>query len=219
MSPDDPTTRVNATMVTGGSAIPETLASWMAEDGQKPMVSVDVAQGSLAALVKRLAGFYKELDIALKNVAEIEKDIKQVEERDIPAMMTAAGVSELRLTDGTFVEVGTEYYASITEERKPAAFAWLRETGNEDLIKNKITVETPRGADEKARDLIAHLESIGVDFEQAESVNANTLKAFVKEQIKKDVDIPKDVFGIFELNRAKAKDAKGTAIKSQMKKK
>src|SRR6056300_990834 len=72
------------------------------------------------------------LDIQ-KEVANLEDKLKKVKEselklseQDIPNLMQQAGISSLKLTDGSSVEIKPYYAARIPVSRTEEAFTWLR---------------------------------------------------------------------------------------------
>jgi len=55
--------------------------------------------------------------------------------------MQSAGVSLLKLEDGTEVKINPYYYGKISEDKKEEAFAWLRDNNFGDLIKNNVSLD------------------------------------------------------------------------------
>ncbi len=81
----------------------------------------------------------EQAEIALKN-AKAEQ--LRLSEEVIPAVMSEAGISMLKLEDGSSVEVAPYYYAKIPEDKKADAFKWLRDNNFGDLVKNNLTLST-----------------------------------------------------------------------------
>src|SRR5262245_39643008 len=116
------------------------------------------------AEISRLARLQRSLEAkvaALKlELADFESELDRVTEHDLPEAMRAVGMTDFGLEDGSRVEISKEYYAHIPSpnsdkpellQRRADAFAWLRSSGNEDLIKAQIVIEAGRGEQEKAR--------------------------------------------------------------------
>jgi hypothetical protein len=194
----------------------------------------DLPDDGLAAVAesaKALKAAYKEkerLEDALKLIAA---DVLRIETQELPAAMKALGVTAWTLSSGDSITLKEEVHAEISGPKESAAFAWLRTTGNESLIKRAITIAFGKGEDETASALVEQLREALPDNELVDkaAVNHNTLKAFVKERIElekvlqpvpnnpqllrnDDGDlfekIPRDVFGIFIIDRAKIKSPK-----------
>ena len=68
----------------------------------------------------------------------------------IPTMMAEMGLSQLKLMDGSSVDVKPYYAANISLKNREAAYNWLRSNGLGDIIKNEITVSFGRDEDNKA---------------------------------------------------------------------
>mgnify|MGYP003115288777 FL=1 len=151
----------------------------------------------------------KLLDVQ-KEVAALEDKLKKkkeeelkLSEQDIPNLMQKTGVSLLKLTDGSSVEIKPYYGARIPASRTEEAFDWLRENNHGDLIKNNVTLTFGRNQDNEAKSLVDDLRNKGHNVKQAEKVEPMTLKAFVREQIEKGKDVPADLFGVYVATRTK----------------
>ena len=161
----------------------------------------------------------KVKDIALKcnELIDLQNEIKTIEEKlnkvkeqerflsehAIPSLMQSSGISMIKLEDGTEVKVSPYYYGKISEDKKEAAFAWLRENGFGDLIKNNISLDFAMNQDSEANNLVAQLKAKGYNVFQSTTVHSSTLKAFVKEQINEGKGLPEDLFGIYTASKTK----------------
>jgi hypothetical protein len=117
--------------------------------------------------------------------------------------MHKAGVSLIKLKDGSAVEVKPFYGARIPLSKVDDAFTWLRENGHGDLIKNNVMLTFGRNQDNEAKSLVADLREKGHNVKQAEKVEPMTLKAFVKEQIQDGKNVPADLFGVYVASKTK----------------
>jgi hypothetical protein len=63
------------------------------------------------------------------------------------------------------------------------------------LIKTAVTVQFGKGEDEKAVELYERLVAEGLVVEADREVNAQTLKAFLREQLAAAAPVPLDLFG------------------------
>ncbi len=161
-------------------------------------MSSDIAQSSnkLLETQKQIA----KIDEQLKKFKEIETTLS---EQTIPNLMQKAGVSLIKLKDGSSVEVKPFYAARIPSSKVEEAFGWLRQNGHGDLIKNNVMVTFQRKQDNEAKSLVAELREKGHNVKQAEKVEPMTLKAFVKEQIQDGKNVPADLFGVYVANKTK----------------
>lgn len=159
-----------------------TLIEQMAKDSKSPINS-DVLQ-QLSVLCYKQQELEEEVkqQEALLNLKK--KELFKVQSQQIPELMESVGMSELKLTDGTKVSIKKEYYASISEDRKEAAFAWLEANGHniakKEIIMSYGIMDYDIAAFNNARKLLATEE---IDFNVKSSVHASTLKSFVKTQM------------------------------------
>ena len=161
-------------------------------------MSLDIAQScnKLLETQKQIA----KIDEQLKKFKEIETTLS---EQTIPNLMQKAGVSLIKLKDGSSVEVKPFYAARIPSSKVEEAFGWLRQNGHGDLIKNNVMVTFQRKQDNEAKSLVADLREKGHNVKQAEKVEPMTLKAFVKEQIQDGKNVPADLFGVYVASKTK----------------
>lgn len=147
----------------------------------------------------------KELEILL---SEKKKRLKQLSEMTIPDKMLELGLTEIGLTIGARLSVGKFYSAKIPDEMWDHATRWLKQTGNDGIIKCVVSRAFQRGESEEAvRALIAIIKQGFTGFTMDESIHPQTLKAFVKERIESGQPIPHDLFGVYVGNKTTIRQA------------
>ena len=122
----------------------------------------------------------KIMEDALKNK---KKEIDRVSGEVIPTMLSEMGLSQLKLMDGSSVDVKPFYSATISAQNKDRAYNWLRTNGLGDIIKNEISVSFGRNEDNKAAGYAELAKSNGFQPTQKLKVEPMTLKALVRERI------------------------------------
>ena len=170
------------------------------------MSNIDLSQDSVKSIsdkCNQLNSLKKEIEKDEENLSLKKHKARDMEERIIPEMMQEAGVSLLKLSDGSTVEVKPFYAAKIPESRVEEAFGWLRGKGFEDIIKNTVTASFNRGQDNQVSELIKVCEDHGFNYNKKEKVEPMTLKAFVKEQVEGGKELPFDLFGVYIANKTK----------------
>lgn len=162
-------------------------------------------QEGLSILSQRVS----ELRIAQGAVAILEQDLKSaqevvryLEEVAVPEALGTLGMTEMKLASGEKIAVVREYHASIPKATESAAYAWLRETGNDSLLKRSVTVNFGRGEDSTAASTAAALREQGLPVEEKLSVHPSTLKAFVRERMEEGAPLPESIV-VHIINRAK----------------
>ena len=170
------------------------------------MSNIDISQDSVKSISARcneLNNLNKKIEQEEEKLSLLKHKSRDLEERIIPEMMQEAGVSLLKLADGSTVEVKPFYAAKIPESRVEEAFGWLRSKGFEDLIKNTVTASFNRGQDNQVSELIRVCEEHWFNYNKKEKVEPMTLKAFVKEQVETGKELPFDLFGVYIANKTK----------------
>jgi hypothetical protein len=169
---------------------------------------------ALQEALERLAAMGKQLVEAAAKVEEAEAALRKakddharLERADMPNLMRELKLTEVRLDDKTLITCKEEVQGAISEERRAAAHAWLREHHFGGLIRCAVSV--PFGADEGDASLAAAKqisEELGRETSVDERVHPQTLKSFVKERLAAgDEDFPRALFGVFTFDRAVVK--------------
>ena len=170
------------------------------------MSSIDIDQDNIKSIsdkCNQLNELQSQLKEKEESISLLKHKIRDMEERIIPEMMQQAGVSLLKLKDGSTVEVKPFYAAKIPESRNDEAFNWLRDNGHGDMIKNILTANIDEGKDNQVGALIELCEKLDFSYAQKQKVEPMTLKAFVKEQVEKGKEVPFDMFGVYIANKTK----------------
>lgn len=158
--------------------------------------------GKLADMLVRLERRKTDVEAELK---DIDKQIQQVQEHEIPALMAELGVKSFKLENGAEVSVKNYYSASINKERQEEAFAWLNDHGFGDLIKNVVSTSFGRGQESAAEQFAKDCYERGLNAAMKKWVEPMTLKAFAKEQIEKGDSLPDELFGVYVGQKATIK--------------
>lgn len=160
------------------------------------------------AILKQLGDTLSELDskvlLAEAEVSMLKATRKQVAEELIPDLMNKVGLKLVQLENGTKIKVDEFVDARIKDAN--TAFEWLRETNNESIIKNQISVSLGRGDDDKAQEVIQLLKENDVEADLKITVHNQTLKAFCRDALDNPElaeSLPREAFGIYQGKRAK----------------
>ena len=167
-------------------------------------ITIDTALSSdIAKSCNKLLETQKELNTLDDHIKTLKETESTLSEQTIPDLMHRAGVSLIKLKDGSSVEVKPFYSARIPVSRTEEAFTWLRDNGHGDLIKNNVLLTFGRTQDNEAKSLVADLREKGHNVKQTEKVEPMTMKAFVKEKIQEGKDVPSEVFGVYVASKTK----------------
>ena len=181
--------------------------NWMDEIDDNTVIPMSMGRVSaLAQMALQAAANIADLELQLAK--ENEAYNKLVNEF-IPEGMAEMGVSEFKLADGSKITVKNIVKGSISEERKSAAFEWLRSNGYGGLIKTKLESSFGRGEESAAQEAFEALLALGVTAEKKEGVHFMTLNAFLKEQLEAGNSLPMETFGVMQITQAKITQPKG----------
>ena len=176
------------------------------EDIVESLKGVDEQEASrLGKLADILSKLYDRKLVLENDLEGVKKEVRRIEEQEIPALMAELGMKKFTLEDGSEVKVNPFYSASINKERQDEAFGWLNDHGFGDLIKNTVTAKFGKGQDALAERVAAELAQNGYLVDTSKKVEPMTLKAFVKEQYEQGNSVPDDLFGVYVGQKATIK--------------
>lgn len=178
-----------------------------AEQAQEAGYSGDML-AALSALINTQIELEDKLNDLERQSDETKFKLREISEKRIPELMLSLNIKTITHESGAGVSCEKYYAGSISEERAPAAFAWLRDNDLDSLIKRSITVDYGKGEDEAADMLSAELEEKGLGFKDKASVHPQTLKALIKERIEGGLEMPTDIFGVVTGMKTKIKRPK-----------
>ena len=160
---------------------------------------------TLSDQVLKLRAMEDQFKIMEEALKEKKKEIDRVSGEVIPTMLSEMGLSQLKLADGSSVDVKPFYSASISAQNKEKAYQWLRNNGLGDIIKNEISVSFGRNEDNKAANYAELAKSNGFQPTQRLKVEPMTLKALVRERIEAGKEMPTEIFNVFVGNKTTIK--------------
>ena len=163
---------------------------------------------SLYNEVQKMESLVKEIEDIEKNLKDKKKDLDVISAEVIPTMMSEMGLSQLKLMDGSMIDVKPFYNATITVANRESAFNWLRQNGLGDIIKNEMVVSFGRGEDNKAAEYAELAKSQGLQPAQKLKVEPMTLKALVRQRLEAGQEMPTEIFSIFVGNKTTIKRKK-----------
>lgn len=179
----------------------------MFEEDAGALTVKDEDLSSVAALAKRAKMLEKEIEEIEFVLKERSEQLRKMQEETLPNMLTELGMKEFTMSDGSKITVKPFYSASIKEENRAQAYEWLRDNGYDDIIKNTVSVRFGRGEDQLCETLLNLLREQSYPVEQAQKIEPQTLKAWVREQTERGTAFPTDLFGVFIGQKATIKSA------------
>lgn len=163
----------------------------------------------ISAMCNLLLDVDRQIEQQETILSELKERSRSIREETIPMSMQELGLESVTMSTGEKVTISQEVYASIPAAQKEQAYAWLEEHGFGGLIKTLVATEFGKGELAKAQALFEQLSKQGVPAEMTRSVHAQTLKAFLKEQLAAGSDINLELFGARPTWTTKIKSPKG----------
>ena len=182
----------------------------MSIDFESDAQAISVKDDSLKAvadLARQAVMLEKDIEDLENTVAEKKEALRNLTDERIPEALREIGMAEFKMTDGSIIEVKPFYSASIPADRRGEAYEWLRAHGYDDIIKNTVSVQFGRGEDDAAGELINVIRKQGLLPDQAEKIESQTLKAWVREMVEQGTEFPTELFGAYIGQKAKIKRA------------
>jgi len=156
---------------------------------------MSISLDQMASLARALVDADGSVEQAELNLKEAKERARVLREETIPSAMQELGLEELKLDTGEKLSVKQDVYASIPAAQKDAAYQWLEDNGFGGLIKVEVAADFRKGDAELAMELFRELQERGLQVGFDQSVHAQTLKAFLREQIAAGTAVPLDLFG------------------------
>ena len=175
------------------------------EQDQTEVIKSTTNIKTLSDQVLKLRAMEDQLKIMEEALKTRKKEIDRISGEIIPTMLSEMGLSQLKLADGSSVDVRPFYSATISAQNKDRAYNWLRTNGLGDIIKNEISVSFGRNEDNKAATYADLAKSNGFQPTQKLKVEPMTLKALVRERIEAGKEMPTEIFNIFVGNKTTIK--------------
>jgi len=174
-------------------------------DESEALAQVDSGTGKqLSDLVRTLRNVEKQIEDAEIHMKALKAEKHKLSVENIPSLMDEMGVERLDV-DGLTVERKMMVHASIPKDRKDEAFAWLRDNGLDDIIKNEVKVTFGKGEDNEAGAFLDDAVNKGLSVDNKKTIHPSTLKAVVKDEMSQGRMSEKDLeaFSVFSGIEAK----------------
>ena len=163
---------------------------------------------NIADYCQRLVDLENEASTLEDQLKHIKEEMLSIRREKIPAIMQEKNLTQLKLNDGSSIDINLFYGISIPPmkdpDRRAQAYQWLRDNNLGDIIKNEISARFGRNEDGKALDFSKLATANGYEVQQDMTVHSQTLKATLRELHEKGADLPpEDIFKTFVGRQAK----------------
>jgi hypothetical protein len=139
-----------------------------------------------------------EIEQAEAHLAELNKELAQIEEKDLPTAMMKAGTMEFILTNGGKITIKDVIQGGLSkdEEKRKFIFDWVVDNGGQETIKDHFEIDYTRGQYTYALACRKLLQENQVQFDEFESIHTQTFWAFLREKLEDGVVPPFDKMGL-----------------------
>jgi hypothetical protein len=146
----------------------------------------------LAKEIEKQMAMEKEVEELRAQLKDKEDQLRELSEKTIPTIMDEIGLSSFSLNSGTKIETYCFFRGTFNEENAENALDWLRETGNEGIVKYQFSINaSDKEVLEKVRD-ISKTDSVSLQIKP--TIHPSTLSAFIREQVSSGADFPQELF-------------------------
>jgi hypothetical protein len=152
-------------------------------------------------LVIQLKSKVSRIDELEKELKDIKKQKKNLEETVLPDTMSELGVTSVTLRSSEVITVKPFFYARLPEQTD-GFFSWLRESGFGGLIKEKVEIYPG----DNAELLLSFLKEFAIGYESKSTVHWKTLEAWYRECVEAGLKLPIDLFPHYEGRIAKIRE-------------
>ena len=165
----------------------------------------DSGLSSVARIADQIVAKQTEVKTLEEDLKKAKAKLLKLTDEELPSAMQELNISEFKLGDGSQVTLKATYGARISEENRDAAFEWLRQRNEADIIKNTVTVRFNREQDNEAKALVDDLILRQMTPEQKSEVHPGTLRSWAKGRIEDGKELDMNLFGVWGGQRAEIK--------------
>jgi hypothetical protein len=141
-----------------------------------------------------------------QRISETESDLSLLKKlkrealtEKLPDLMLSVGMQEFKLLDGSKMTLGKFYDAKLVNKER--CFQFLRDSGNDGIIKTKITADFGKGEEAEAKRAEKALDEAEIPYSSKPDIHHMTLKSFVKEACEGNIEgFSREDFGVYEGN-------------------
>ena len=158
----------------------------------------------LSQLIHRVVGLEDAIEKAETTLLSQQQELRGLVTKDLPDMLSQAGVSDFKTVDGLKVETRPYCSGSLPKDQpaRQFAFSWLDSIGAGALIKAQLSMALERGqrvdpiisnAIDRCREI---LDGVGLRLDEKLDVHPQSLGALVRERLKAGQEVPESDLGI-----------------------
>jgi hypothetical protein len=156
----------------------KTAGTLLLKEAEQPDAPDQSSLEQLQELVLALRKKDEEIALLEQKLEEAGKARSELGRIQIPQLIRALGISELKLADGAKVVVSELADVSVPDEKEKAFLDFLVKRKEDDIVKTHIAL--PKMSGERRQAVLDFLAAYDYDYEAKVGVHPQTLKAYAK---------------------------------------
>lgn len=164
-----------------------------------------ITLAELTSMAQGLLLLEQESAIKEQELKDLNERARALREESIPMAMLELNITSFKMDTGQTISCKQDVYAAIPAARRDEAFAWLEQHGFGALVKLQVFAQLGKGEQERAQECVAKLRELGLQPEVKQDVHAQTLKAWLREQLEQGAEVDLELFGARPVWVAKVK--------------
>ena len=137
-----------------------------------------------------------------EELSQLTKDLYKVQQQALPQAIADAGLSEVKTANGDVITVKEDISVSVPKSKLKAIAEWLQKNNHGDIITGKVYVDLGHNSDDERQKAIEALVEAGLEPAEETNINTSTLKAILRDHLKKGEKIELSDFGGFAWSKA-----------------
>jgi hypothetical protein len=162
----------------------------------------------LGKLIQDLERAKKEEAEAEEKLEEKRKVVVQLEQHTIPELMLAMNCRRHETASGLIVSLDETIRCSVPEANRERCWKWLETNGHGAIIKDSVVIQFGAKEHEQAVALMERLKTDNHNVKSEQRVESASLRALIRKLLEQGVDVPMEMFGAFQQQRAVIKTKK-----------
>ena len=163
--------------------------------------------GNISTWASKALELQAEIDIVEAHLKELNRDLQQIEEVELPKALLAANMLEFTMMNGGKITIKDVIQGGFTKDpnKRQFIFDWVIKEGGEEIIKDHFEVDFTRGSYDDAVALRKLLQEHHVNFDEFENIHTGMLYAFFREKIREGKLPPFDKMDLRYFKKAEIK--------------
>lgn len=159
--------------------------------------------GKITILAEEMQDYDSQIAEAELQVKRLKERRRKIAEDDLPELFHEVGMTTLSTRNGLPLKLEKVLRTSIAKGRKVGAIKWLDDNGHGGIVKRNVIVSFDKTKEDKVQNLLNLIGKGWPNNKIERDVNAATCKALIKRLLEEGQEVPKETFGIHQVDEVK----------------